>query len=316
MIDVASPEELDRVRADIAVWRPAIDAVTSALSLAGDPVASSSGTLPVFLWSDCVVKLYAPASFWGAGQTGFPDHDAERAALRMLSGRLPLAVPALRGDGAVGPWRYLAMERIDGSPLEGLWSRTSRETQLAVLGELGEAIATMHALEPVAFPATCADFDTFLDGQAEDVDAIQRRKRTPRTWLDPIERFVADTPRGAPGRAFLHTEIAPSHVLATATSDAITLHGMIDWVEAMIGDPEYDIAAVAFFLCRGDGARLSAFLDGYGWTDERGEALARRLMRYLLLHRYAPFRWLFEQRPVPGARTVDDLLEAWMGFAR
>ena len=316
VIDVVSPDALESVRADLAVWRPVLDAVRAAHRLVGDPIAAPSGTLPVFLWPDRVVKLYAPASFWGHDRSGFPDLEAERAALELLAGRLPVPVPALLGEGAVGSWRYLVMERVAGRPLEDLWSQTSRRAQFAALGELGAAVAAMHAIEPEAFPSTCADFELFLAGQAADVVAIHRAKGTADSWLAPIARFVADTPRGSSDRALLHTEIGPSHVLATATPHALTLHGMIDWVETMTGDPEYDLAAVAFFVCRGDGGRLSAFLDGYGWTDERGDALARRLMRYLLLHRYAPFRWLLAQRPVPGATTIDDLLTSWIGLAR
>jgi hygromycin-B 7''-O-kinase len=109
----------------------------------------------------------------------------------------------------------------------------------------------------------------------------------------------------------LHTELGPGHALF----EGETLGGIIDWAETMVGDAEYDLAAVAFFIARGDGALLGAFLDGYGWSGPLGETLARRLLRYLLLHRYAPLPWLLEQRPVPAARSFDDLAKPWMGLA-
>jgi hygromycin-B 7''-O-kinase len=83
----------------------------------------------------------------------------------------------------------------------------------------------------------------------------------------------------------------------------------------MRGDPEYDLAAVALFIARGDGRRLGAFLDGYGWDGPRGRPLAERLMRYVLLHRYAPLAWLLKRAPVPAARECTHLAEAWMGLA-
>ena len=48
------------------------------------PVAEASGTQPVFLYPDAVVKLYAPASLWNAEAAGTPDHVVERTTLARL----------------------------------------------------------------------------------------------------------------------------------------------------------------------------------------------------------------------------------------
>jgi len=105
------------------------------------------------------------------------------------------------------------------------------------------------------------------------------------------------------------------HALAELADGALVFRGFIDFVDAMPGDAEYDLAAIAFFVTRGDGLALGAFLDGYGWEGPRGAALALRLMRYLLLHRFAPLRWLLERRPPGDARTLEALAHRWMGLA-
>lgn len=312
---IAGPGALEALRLDVDAWRPALDLVAGRHGLGGAPEAARSGTLPVFLLGDAVIKLYAPASFWDPGESpgAYPDLEAERAALRLTAGRLPIATPEILGDGQIGGWGYLAMRRLEGEPLEELLPRVAPDARREAMRGLGAAVAALHALDAGGFPSTVGDFDAFLARQEAEVVAVERARGAPPRWLEPLERFVRATPRGRPGRALLHTELGPGHVLAELDGERIELRGLIDWVDAMVGDPGYDLAAVAFFIARGDGELLAAFLDGYGWTDPRGEALGRRLMRYLLLHRYAPLRWLLARRPVTGARTIDDLVEPWIG---
>ena len=154
--------------------------------------------------------------------------------------------------------------------------------------------------------------DAWIEGRFEGTYEGQRLDG--RSKEDAPRRFSFRLQSGEVRDAtvVLHTELGPSHALF----EGARLMGIIDWAETLVGDGEYDFAAVAFFIARGDGALLGAFLDGYGWRGVRGVELARRLLRYLLLHRYAPLAWLLEERPVAGATTFDDLAAPWMGVAR
>ncbi len=306
---IEHPEELARLRREIAPWRAGLHLIASRHGLGGEPVAEASGTQPVFLFPDAVVKLYAPASLWSPGALGSPDHAVERASLARL-GEAGFAAPRIRGEGEVDPWAYLVLTRVGGKPLERVLPGLSPEAARAAMRHLGEAVAALHALEPRGGVTAVDDFEVFLAAQVRDIVAIERRRGASDAWLAPLRRFIDETPRGDAAPVVLHTELGPGHALF----EGVALSGIIDWAETMVGDAEYDLAAVAFFIARGDAALLGAFLDGYGWSGPWGEALARRLLRYLLLHRYAPLNWLLEQRPVPGARSFDDLAGPWMGL--
>lgn len=301
-------ETIERERTDLAVWGDALRTVTERHELSGAPIAATSGTLPVFLVGDAVVKWYAPAAVWGDGE-GWPDETVERATLQRVAGAVP--APGVQAAGELADWRYLVMDRVAGEPIERCLDAAPRARALDALQHLGRAVRALHQLDATNVPVSIDDFDAFLAGQHETVRA--RRRRMPDAWREAVARFVEDTPRGDARAVLLHTELGPAHALVDPNT--LALNGIIDWVEAMRGDAEYDLVAVAFFITRGDGEALGAFLDGYDWRGPRGEALARRLMRYLLLHRYAPLSWLLERRPVPDASTVDDLLEPWIGFA-
>lgn len=206
------------------------------------------------------------------------------------------------------------MRRLIGRPLEELLAEVSPERRLDALVRLGAAVRALHDTPHDGLTFSVPNFDVFIDRNRREAAAIERARGADEAWVGQMDGFLGGTERGDRQRALLHTELGPGHVLARDDGARVELTGMIDFVDAMVGDPEYDFAAVAFFITRGDGAALGAFLNGYRWEGPRGVELARRLLRYLLLHRYAPLRWLLAKRP-PQSATLDALAEEWMGIA-
>ena len=306
----SDPDALDAARGELAMWAPMLDHIASRHGLRGAPRPVADGTLPVFAYPDCVVKLYAPDRLWRAD--GALDRSADFEVERGLLGCVGSAGPAVLGDGARDGWFHLVQTRVEGRPLEQVVEGLAPGARHAALRGLGRAVRALHDTPPPAVPFAVPDFDAFLDSQVRDVVAIEEARGAPREWLDRVDAFVRSVPRGARRPALLHTELGPGHALAAPDG---SLRGLIDFVDAMVGDPEYDFAAVAFFITRGDGDALGAFLDGYAWDGPRGVALARSLLRYLLLHRFAPLKWLLARRPPGDARDLESLAERWMGVA-
>lgn len=309
--------DLELLRRDPARWRQALEVLASRHGLAGPPVPAETGSLPVFAFRSVVAKLYAPDSAWrpGADAGRFTDLEVERAHLERLEGRLPVPTPRVVGEGELGAWRYLLLERLEGVPLESALDEVGRRALLAAAARLGESVRALHEVPHAGLPARIDDFDRFLDAQVRTAARTEEQRGAPAEWVRRIDPFVRSVERGLRGPVLLHTELGPGHVLAEARGGEIRLTGMIDFVDAMAGDPEYDLAAVAFFVTAGDGEALGACLDGYGWAGPRGEELARRLLRYLLLHRFAPLRWLLERRPPGAVTSFEQLAPVWMGSA-
>ncbi len=70
------------------------------------------------------------------------------------------------------------------------------------------------------------------------------------------------------------------------------------------------------FLTSGDFEAFRAFLRGYGFpASEQTPDLARRVLAYLLLHRYGNLAWYLTLLPEhPEATTLDALAAAWWPF--
>ena len=92
--------------------------------------------------------------------------------------------------------------------------------------------------------------------------------------------------------------------------------GIVDFEPAMLGAPEYEFASVGIFLSCGSGPALRALLLAYGYPEsDLGLPLQRRLMAYLLLHRYSNLRWFLDRLPVPrDVTTLDAVAARWFAM--
>ncbi|HBQ11816.1 MAG TPA: hypothetical protein DEF51_11905, partial [Myxococcales bacterium] len=199
----SDPDALDAARGDLAVWTPMLDHIASRHGLRGAPRPVADGTLPVFAYPDCVVKLYAPDRLWRAD--GALDRSADFEVERGLLACVGSACPTVLGDGERDGWFHLVQARIEGRPLEQVVEGLAPGARHAALRGLGRAVRALHDTPPPAVPFAVPDFDAFLESQVRDVVAIEEARGAPREWLDRVDAFVRSVPRGARRPALLHT---------------------------------------------------------------------------------------------------------------
>ena len=188
----------------------------------------------------------------------------EAELLRLVAGVSPLPVPR---PADVDPVRgSMTYPELPGVPLLGLPVRAPA----AVGAELGRFLAALHAV-PVERVAGLVEVDD----------------TPPQEWLDEAAgawpAVAAHLPRSfLPGRApgpagppvFSHMDLGIEHVLADPATQAVT--GIIDWTDAAVGDPAYDLGLVLRDL---GPAALDAALRALGRDDpglrERADFYAR-----------------------------------------
>jgi aminoglycoside phosphotransferase (APT) family kinase protein len=103
------------------------------------------------------------------------------------------------------------------------------------------------------------------------------------------------------GGSLCHGDLKAAHILV----DAGRLAGVIDWGDAVVGDPLWDIAR---FAHRADGGAVSLLLEGYDPARAMVDELAWRVPLYGAL-------WMLVDAIVAHrlGRRVDASLEAAMG---
>jgi aminoglycoside phosphotransferase (APT) family kinase protein len=179
----------------------------------------------------------------------------EAELLRLVAGVSPLPVPVPVAVDAARGW--LAYRRLPGVPL---LDRPPADPA-AVGAVLGGFLAALHAV-PVQRVAALVDVD--------DDPPETWRAETAETWRRVagrvgaagrrrVEGFLAaPAPPPAARLVLAHQDLGAEHVLADPTGADVT--GVIDWSDAALGDPAYDLGLILRDL--GPGA-LDAALPGH-----------------------------------------------------
>ena len=286
---------------DAAFWAPSIAAILErhGWTSSRNPITAGIGaTYPTFLHGELVIKLFGGQGSWRAS------FQAERAALLAVADVPGVAAPELLAEGwlqegAAPSWPYLVMARMRGVP----WGQAglSPARKLRVAAELGEQARLLWSLRPDDVPALEPMPVRALVEAAEHSSLSARLIARIGGFLVGLEPS---------GTAFVHGDLMHRHVFVVAGH----LAGIIDWGDAALADPHYELAKLHLDLFDGDKTLLRTFLEASGW--QAGSDFARRALA-LALHRQAQglmqhrtmdvFHKLPHLLPPNGATTLDQL---------
>ncbi|KAB8172684.1 phosphotransferase [Microbispora catharanthi] len=163
----------------------------------------------------------------------------EAALLGAVSELSPLPVPQpIFVDEEAG---FLAYRKLPGRPLN--LHPVREPARLA--GPLGDFLSRLHAA-PVERMEAFVPRDTYpmselleeAEGHYRDIVA-----HVPPTARRMVEDFLGTAAPAEPGvLAFCHNDLGSEHLLVDVEASAVT--GVIDWTDAAIADPAYDLALV------------------------------------------------------------------------
>ncbi|MEN9936560.1 MAG: hypothetical protein RLZZ387_3139 [Chloroflexota bacterium] len=293
-------------------WRPYVETVCDRLGLGSRRVirAGLPGTNAVFLvdgtWA---VKLY-PDLF--GGQASFP----AEVELYGLVARAGLPAPALVAHGALFdddlPWRwpYIVTRVIPGGSLGE--SQVSDDDRLALARWLGPLVRSIHRLPLEGCISLQPDWDGFaayLEAQRAGVAARHAGWGMPAHLAAQLDAYIppvaALIDREAPP-AVMHCDLNHDHVLGLEEGGRWRPTGIIDFGDARVGDPAYELGALHLGLFHSDRRLLRAFLDSYGWEIHPG--FPRRAMCMALLHECNVLWSVFEDLPhAAEVATLEEL---------
>jgi hygromycin-B 7''-O-kinase len=288
------------------LWRPAVEHICRRHGLPGGPhLRGPDGThILYFAGESRVVKMFVP--LFG------DDFTAERLVCERLEGRLGVATPALVGEGEVDGWRYLVMTRVPGRPVGEVWAEMSREDRLGVAACMGDMISALRSVPVEGLDPIEVDWSAFLSEQART--AAVRQRGSGLSW-DPAEqiREYLECSRGVLSEAFgpvlVLADITDEHVMVSETGGGWQMVGYVDFGDAMVGHPDYELVAPGLDIARGDPDILRTLLVASGCSERTlDDTLRRRLMSYTLLHRYVKLEYALGAIPeAGGARDIEEL---------
>jgi macrolide phosphotransferase len=219
-----------------------------------------------------------------------PRAENEARALRLLKGRLPVAVP----DWQIFTPELIAYPRLPGvtaltiDPGTGRPSWNIDKDSPAFARSFARALAALHAV-----PAADAAADGLRVSSPEEVRQavaaeIERARREVGVGEGLLERWRAwldDDASWPPFTCLIHGDLYAGHVLV---DEAARATGILDWTEAEVGDPSADFAShLLGFGEEGLGRLLAEYeaAGGHTWPGMRrhvGERVSAAPVKYAL----------------------------------
>jgi hygromycin-B 7''-O-kinase len=282
--DLRTLEEYRAIYHEEALWRPTIDEIRARHGLCDMPCRRGpDGTHLVYLAGPShVIKLFVPLFE--------QDFVAERLVAGHLAGRLDVETPVILHRGEIAGWRYLIMTRVPGYPLREVWSDIPAAERHAIARAIGELIKSLRSIPVQGLEDLAIDGPTFLARQIATAAERQREGGLPERLVEQIPAYLESTAVHLEQDlepVLLLADITAEHVLVSPRLRSWSVVGYVDFGDAFIGPPDYELVAPGLDIARGDGQLLRALLLGVGFTDSDLNAeLCHRLMAYTLVHRY------------------------------
>lgn len=271
----------------------------------------SEGTNIVFEYGEKqVIKIFPP---FHQGQ-----YQSDWLMLTHLQGKLSIHTPALQYHGEYAGWPYIIMTKLGGTLLETLWENMAYDNKVIILRELGALIREVHALPAHGLKAIDSHWERFIEKQIAGCLAQHQSKKLPEHLLQQLPAYLELVKTKLPkiiSPVILTGEYTPMNFLVKQTDGVWHIDGLIDFGDAMLGLPEYDLLGPGAFLIQGDKQLLREFLTSYGYSlDELTENLSQQLMGLMLLHQYSNLNVQVRIDGWHHCSTMNDLEHLVWGF--
>jgi hygromycin-B 7''-O-kinase len=255
------------------------------------------------------VKLYGPRSM--------TLYRMEKTLLEMVAGGA-VSAPRIVAAGKPSDARpYLILTQMPGETAEHAWDRILRHDQLGIARELGAAVAALHATDPGILADTRALPGSLREtapmNMAKNCEHIEATEGLSAAEADEFTAFIRDEGAAllAETTCIVHCELTNNHIYLRQDRDRWRLSGLIDFADAMVSAPEFDIAWLWPWTFSRDAEAMRVCLDALYDGRDRPDDLARRSLAATLCSYSAEGLWdeYIPQRP--GAASVADMTE-WL----
>jgi hygromycin-B 7''-O-kinase len=308
---VTTWDEWRPIFTDAAMWRPVVERVWAAepalrqqtgIVAPGRVVAGYPGTCAVFCVDErAVIKFFPPMV---AG-----DAEREATVYRLLAGRAPGA--SLLAAGVFHDrvdWPYLVVSYVAGEAWREAWPGILQERQELILEHLGGVVRLVHETPLLAGKWPTPEAWRGLVSHSLLGKNAELRHKTVFTLpiLDAMEALLQSTDWFAHQPRLLHGDLTADHLLVAERDGRWTMAGLIDWADALVGDPYYEWVVLWFDLCRRQGQLFQAFWRGYDPHGDQPAINSTRLLAFTMLHRFGA-SIIGEALPPEAQRQVKSL---------
>ncbi|MBV8802563.1 MAG: aminoglycoside 3'-phosphotransferase/choline kinase family protein [Gammaproteobacteria bacterium] len=281
---IASFEEYENLKLKNNIFIKAAQTIIAKHHLTNEPLHLFEGTNIVFACSgNRVIKIFPPFHR--------DQFKSDLLVMDHLKNKLSVKTPIIEYQGIIDGWPYIIMSRLNGTLLEGLWETLDHNNKQIIIRELGKLIREVHTLPTQGLEAINCHWEQFISKQIDECVLQHKRTQLADVLLQQIPEYLESANEYLPKikePVILTGEYTPMNFLVEQVSGVWHIAGLIDFGDAMLGLPEYDLLGPGAFLIQGDKILLREFLMAYGFTQkELTSVLSKQLTLLMLLHRYS-----------------------------
>jgi Ser/Thr protein kinase RdoA (MazF antagonist) len=278
------------------------------------------GTYPTFIVDDrWVIK------FFGELFNGPDNFKVERDANQLVTADGRISAPALRGQGNLleagqgWRWPYFIFDFLPGVSLGDAFEHICAEDKHTLAQQLGTLARHLHGLDlsqATALKPTWKNYAEMLRRMRST--CVERQCAwhvLPAPLIEQIETYVPPAeallhPQAKP--VLLHGDITGDHVLGGEREGHWVMQGLIDFGDAMAGDPAYELIPLHLDAFRCDKRLLNDYLDAYGVSAAAKPALLRQAMCLTLVFQFNVLGIVFQRYPHAAKAQTLEKLANWI----
>jgi hygromycin-B 7''-O-kinase len=232
------------------------------------------------------------------GPTAERQFEVERSVLRTLADHTAIPAPRIvaMGERSQLP-PYLILTAVAGSTAEAVWEELARAEQLTIARELGTITAAIHRLPQQDITAVEQQFggrsEHIKEHQARQIAQIEATETLSAQRRDAMIRFLeGEALAHLDGLSKLtHSELAHNHIYLLREMAAWKVAGIIDWADALLGPPEWDVAFLWLWTFTRDREAMRECLRTLYADSRPPERFARRCLAAILHTHSGPGLW-------------------------
>ena len=311
-----TPDQYRQRFADAAYWTPYVQAVCQRHQLRScTPIRTGlPGTFPVFIVAGrWVIKFYG--QFFD-GQMAF---HVEKEATTLAASVPDLPVPPILGEGTLlpdGGWPYLIFPFVPGVSVGMVMTELPWGEKLALAVQMGHWLRQLHRVSldsAIYLRPSWSAYASFLERQRETVmPRLAAWGSLPSHLLSQVPDYLlplADLVGYGRLPVLLHADMTTDHVLGALQNGSWKTRAIIDFGDAMAGDPAYELIPLHLDLFHQDRRLLRAYLDAYGLDAAAQQVLPHRAMSLALLHMFDVLNGCFTTADLAATATLAELAE-------
>lgn len=295
-----SVNDYERQLTNVSFWCPAISDVCKrhqlALSLTNLYIRPGlPGTNPVFIVDNRVVIKFYEIHIFPSGERSFRIESDLYKWLQLPS----LRTPELIACGILEDRPYIVTRIVPGASFSEAILKFKPSDRHVLAASLGRSLNYLHQISIDSHPILLQmrdEFNEFI--QKQEKKCVKRHRRwhiLPDHLIDQISSYLYNH-EPLKAVSLIHADISCDHVMVSFDSNEKLWRatGLIDFGDAWVGDPAYELVALHCSLFDLDTDLLNTFLQAY--QLER-ELIIERAMVAMLLFEFNIFKNVFEHRP-------------------